>query len=71
MKNWKCKIGVHNYETIGTQNVRGLVGGFSMSQLIREVKKCKRCGKVHFEVYDIATKAYLDETFEWQPKLNY
>ena len=28
MKNWKCKFGVHNYETIGSQNARGVVGGF-------------------------------------------
>ena len=71
MKNWKCKIGVHNYETIGSQNVKGLVGGFSMTPLMREVKKCKRCSKVHFDGYDIATNAHIDETLDWQPKLNY
>lgn len=31
MKNWKCKIGVHDYETIGSQNAQGVVGGFSMT----------------------------------------
>lgn len=69
MKNWKCKIGVYNYETIGVQNARGVVGGFSMSPLMREVEKCKRCGKVHFNPFDIATDAHLDETLDWQPKL--
>ena len=33
--------------------------------------KCKRCGKVHFDGYDIATNAHFDETLDWQPKLNY
>ena len=61
MKNWKCKIGVHNYETIGIQNAKGLVGGFSMTPIMREVKKCKRCGNVHFDGYDIATNAHLDK----------
>jgi len=69
MKNWKCKIGVHNYKTIGQQNVPNVVGGFSMITLNREVKKCKSCGKVHFIGYDIATNAHLNETFDWQPKL--
>ena len=46
MKNWKCKIGVHNYETIGSQNAKGLVGGFSMTPLMREIKRCKRCDKI-------------------------
>lgn len=71
MKNFKCKIGVHNYETIGTQNAIGIVSGFSMSPLMREVKKCKRCGCVYFCGYDIATNAHLDETLDWQPKFNY
>jgi hypothetical protein len=26
---------------------------------------------VHFDGYDIATNAHLDETLDWQPKLNY
>ena len=71
MKNWKCILGVHNYEIIGSQNARGVVGGFSMTQLMREVKKCKRCSKVHFDRYDIVTNAHLNETLNWQPKLNY
>jgi hypothetical protein len=71
MKNWKCKLGVHDYETIGSQNVKGVVGGFSMTPLIRDVKKCKRCDKVHFVGYDISTNAHLDGTLDWQPKLNY
>jgi hypothetical protein len=62
MKNCKCKLGVHDYDTIGSQNARGVVGGFSMTQIIREVKKCKRCGKVHCVGYDIATNADIDET---------
>lgn len=65
------KMGVHNYETIGSQNTKGLVGGFSMIPLMRGVKKCKRCGKVYFVGYDIGTNAHLDETLDWQPKLNY
>lgn len=28
------------------------------------------CGKLHFNGYDIATNAHLDETINWQPKLN-
>lgn len=71
MKNWKCKLVVHDYETIGSQNAKGVVGGFSMTPLMREVKKCKSCGKVRFEGYDIATNAHLDETLDLQPKLNY
>lgn len=70
-KNWKCNIGVHKYETIGSQTSKSLVGEFSMTTLMREVKKCKRCGKVYFDGYDIATNAHLDETLNWQPKLNY
>lgn len=45
MKNWKCKLGVHDYEIIGSQNAKGVVGGFSMTPLMRDVKKCKRSGK--------------------------
>ena len=71
MKNWKCKLGVHNYKTIGQQNVPNMVGGFSMVTLSRGVEKCERCSKVHFVGYDIATNAHLDETLNWQPKLNY
>lgn len=71
MKNWKCKIGAHDYETIGSQKAKGMVGGFSMVPLMRELKKCKRCDKVHFDRYDIATNAHLDEMIDWRPKLNY
>jgi hypothetical protein len=71
MKNIKCFFGLHNYKTIGSQNAQGVVGGFSMTQLMRDVKKCKNCGKVHFERYDIATNAHLDESLNWQPKLIY
>lgn len=71
MKNWKCKLGVHDYELIGNQNSNGIVSSFSMTSLTRNVKKCKRCGKVNFEGYDITTNAHLDETLDWQPKLNY
>ena len=71
MSNWKCKLGIHNHETIGIQKAHGLVGGFSMSPIMRAVKKCKICGKVSFYGYDIATNTHLDETLNWQPKLNY
>lgn len=69
MKKWKCKLGLHNYETIGTQYVQGLVGSFSMTPLMRDNRKCKRCGKLHFVGYDIATNAHLDNTLDWQPKI--
>ena len=71
MKNWKCKLGMHNYEELGTQTVPNMVGGFSECPLMRNVKKCKDCRKVKFERYDIATNAHLDDTLNWQPKLNY
>jgi hypothetical protein len=71
MKKWKCKIGFHNYENIGSQSVNGVVGGFSMTTLMRDVKKCKICGKVHFDTYDISTNLHLDEKLNWKPKLNY
>lgn len=53
MKNWKCKLGVHYYETIGSQSAKGLVGGFSMIPLMRNVRKCKRCDKVSKPHYKI------------------
>jgi len=68
MKNWRCKIGFHRYEVIGNQSTKGVVGGFSMTTLVREVSKCGRCGKVKFYGYDIATDAHLDETLDWKPK---
>ncbi len=71
MKNWKCKLSIHNDENIGTQKAVGIVGGFSMTPLMRDVKKCKSCGKIHFDSYDIATNAHKDETIDWLPKLNY
>jgi hypothetical protein len=33
--------GVHDYETIGSQNTQGVVGGFSMTPIMREVKNVK------------------------------
>lgn len=69
MKNWKCILGIHEYKTIGNQKANGVVGGFSMTQLMRNVKKCNRCENVHFEGLDIATNAHLDNTLDWQPKI--
>ena len=40
IKKWKCKIGLDEYEIIRCQNARGIVGGFSMTPLMRDVKKC-------------------------------
>lgn len=71
MINWKCRFGIHDYKTIGNQSVTGVVGGFSMSPIMRTVDKCKRCDKVNFVCCDIATNVHLDETLNWQPKLNY
>ena len=71
MKKWKCKLNLHDYENVGTQHTKNIVGGLSMTQLTRDVKKCKVCGKIHFIGYDIATNAHLDETIDWYPKLNY
>lgn len=71
MKSLKCILGGHNYETIGNQNVYGLVGGFSMISPMREVRKCKDCGNVYFIGCDISTNIHLDETINWQPKLKY
>lgn len=70
MNRLKCKIGIHNYEIIGSQNAKDIVGGFSMVPLMRIIKKCKRCNKVTIVGFDIATNAHLDETLNWQPKLN-
>ncbi len=69
MKNLKCILEIHDYKYIGTQSVKNIVGGFSMTTLMRDVKKCKLCPKVHFFGYDIATNAHLDEKLDWQPKL--
>lgn len=69
MKNWKCKIGIHKYDSIGNQRVPCVVGGFSMVPLQREVLKCNRCGKIHFFVLDIAANAHNTENLNWQPKL--
>ena len=69
--NFKCIIGLHNYKIIGIQKVQNIVGGFSMSPLIREVRQCRTCNKTSFVGYDIATNAHLDETLNWIPKLDY
>ncbi len=71
MKNYKCKLGLHRYKTIGTQYARNIVGGFSMVQLMRVVKKCEICGKIHFDGCDISTNAHLDKTIDWYPKLKF
>ena len=55
MKNWKCILGIHQYDKIFTQKAKNLVGGFSMIPIMRNVKKCKDCGKIHIDAYDIAT----------------
>lgn len=70
MKNWKCKLGNHDYEMVGVQTAQGVVGGISMNPLMREVEKCKRCNKIHYVGFDIATDAHLDEKLNWQPNLN-
>jgi hypothetical protein len=41
-----------------------------MTQLNREVSKCQKCNKINIIGYDIATNSHLDETLNWQPKLN-
>lgn len=71
MNKLKCKIGLHKYQNIGTQYAKGIVGSFSMALLMRDVEKCKICGKINFVAYDIATNAHLDETIIWHPKLTY
>lgn len=71
MMNFKCILGLHNYKTVGFQKVQNVVGGFSMSPLMRQVNKCEKCHKINFFGYDIATNAHLDETLNWIPKLDY
>ena len=69
-KNIKCGLGLHSYKSIGTQSVTNTVGGFSMTPLNREVEKCENCNKLRFIGFDISTNSHLDETLNWQPKLN-
>ena len=69
MKNWKCIIGLHDDEVLGTQTVTNIAGGFSMVPLMRIVEKCKRCGLKHYVGLDISTDAHLDNTLNWTPEL--
>lgn len=64
-----CKIGIHKYKKLGTQTAGNTTGGFSETQLQREVLKCKRCGKIKYVGFDIATNAHLDNSLNWSPNV--
>ena len=68
MKNIKCILGLHNYILLGSQTAKNVIGGFSMSPIHRDIKKCIRCNKIKRIPYDIATDVHLDDGFDWQPK---
>ena len=59
----------HKYQTIGIQTAKGIVGGFSMTPLKREVLKCSVCEKIKYIRLDIANDAHLDNSLNWYPKL--
>ena len=63
-----CKIGIHKYKKLGTQTVSNVVGGFSETQLQREVLECN-CGKIKYIGFDIATNAHLDNSLNWVPNV--
>ena len=63
-----CRSGIHKYESLCTQKVSNIVGGFSETELQREVLQCE-CGKVKYIGFDIATNAHLDNSLEWLPKV--
>ena len=62
MKELRCLLGIHKYEIVGTQTAKNTVGGFSMIPLMRQIKRCKKCGKEHIVGFDISTMAHLDNT---------
>jgi hypothetical protein len=49
-----CRLGIHKYKTLGTQKVSNVVGGFSETELQREVLKCK-CGKIKSNIFYFTT----------------
>jgi hypothetical protein len=63
-----CRLRIHNYKSLGTQSASNIVGGFSQTQLQREVLQCK-CGKVKYIGFDIATNSHLDNSLKWTPIL--
>lgn len=70
MKNWKCKLGLHDYKYLLTQKLpHGVVGFLSMCPLERRVEKCNRCPKIRFIGLDIAANVHNDNTLNWQPKI--
>ncbi len=69
MKKLKCVLGLHEYEYVGIQQARGVVGVFSMNPLIRQISKCKLCSKIHIFGFDVSNNTHLDESIDWQPKL--
>lgn len=64
-----CALGWHYFGHPTTQTVTGLAGGFSMTTLHREVKVCQQCDHQSVTAFDIATTAHLDESLDWQPKI--
>lgn len=48
-----CKIGIHRYVSMKTQTVQNVVGGFSETQLQREVLVCS-CDKTKYVGFEVA-----------------
>lgn len=65
MENWKCKIGYHNYVLLSTQTKHNIVYGFSETPLMRNVYKCKRCGKIKYRGLYAFTNVHLDDMEDW------
>lgn len=69
IKNWKCKFGLHSYEIICTQKVPNMFNAMSGSPIMRDVKKCIRCGNLSYFGYDALSNLHLNNTLNWEPKI--
>lgn len=61
----KCKLGIHKYIFMATQQVEGFE-----DMPLRNVYKCERCNKIKYEGLLLWSKTHLDNTLNWTPIIN-
>ena len=61
----RCKLGIHKYKFITTQQVEGF-----LDKPIRNVYKCERCNKINYVGLLLSSKSHLDNTLKWTPKID-
>lgn len=71
MRNWKCKLEIHQYENIGEQTIKvgniTSVSSNSGAPIQRIVYKCD-CGHIKYEGLELGMN-YNNNSFKWQPSL--